>query len=63
MINNKPVFYFKSALVMLLLMLVWLVCDILDSYGFEWPTYSKSFEESKISFDQKGNRLNRNGWE
>jgi len=63
MINNKPVFYFKSALVMLILMLAWLVCDILDSYDIEWPTYSKSFEESKISFDQKGNRLNRKGWE
>ena len=63
MINNKPVFYFKSALVALALMFAWLVFDILDSYGFEWTTYDKSLEQSKMRFDQKGNRLNRNGWE
>jgi len=62
MINNKPVFYFKSALVMLILMLAWLVSDILDSYGFEWPAYDKSLDQSKVRFDSNGNRLNRQGW-
>jgi len=63
MINNKPVFYFKSALVMLIVLFAWLAYDIIDSYDIEWPTYDKSLEQSKMRFDQNGNRLNRKGWE
>jgi len=59
----KQIICFKCVLIIMAILFVWVACDIIDSYDIEWPAYNKFIEDSKMRFDQNGNRLNRQGWE
>jgi len=61
--TKTTIWIFKSVIVMCFVGLAWVACDILDSYDFEWPTYDKTIENSKIRFDSNGNRMNGYRWE